>query len=265
MYRTIVVPLDPTGEADAAIAVAAVVSRQAGATLQLLAVVPADADVLKPYARLAEFTERHGIGAEALVARADDLASAIVAAAGAPDSLICMDTRARRAIGELVLGSVSERVIQEAPRPVLLVGPHCGSAPERFASMVVGLDGSELAESVLPVVADWSSQLGITPWLFQVLSASVPLELGGDVYESAYVKGIARQLARPGLDVEWDVARDRHVAAAIVRFAASRPSSVIALTTHGRSGLSRLALGSVALEVARHATVPVLVVRPSNA
>lgn len=265
MFRTVVVPLEPTGEGDAAIAIAAVVSRQAGAALQLLTVVPPDVDALKPYARLAELTERHGIDAEPLVARTDDVARAIIEAARAPDSSICMGTRARGSIGELVLGSVSEQVVHEAPRPVLLVGPRCGSVPERFETMVVGLDGSELAESVLPVVAEWSSQLGITPWLFQVFAATVPLEMGADVHESAYVQVIAERLARPGLEVEWDVARDRNVAAAIVRFAASRPPSVIALTTHGRSGLSRLALGSVALDVARHATVPVLVVRPSDA
>jgi nucleotide-binding universal stress UspA family protein len=266
MYRTVVVPLDPTAGADAAIAVGAVVAQQAGATLQLLTVVPPDVDTLKPHDRLAELIEMHGIDAEALVVCADDVALAVLDAAGTPDSLICMGTRARRSIGELVLGSVSERVMRETRHPVLLVGSHCGSAPERFESMVVGLDGSELAESVLPVVGDWSSQLGITPWLFQVLAATVPLELGGDdVHDSAYVHGIAERLARPSLEVEWDVARDRHVAGAIVRFAASRPSSMIALTTHGRSGLSRLALGSVALDVARHATVPVLVVRPSDA
>src|SRR5690606_36305920 len=198
------------------------------------------------------------------VVRSDDVVGAVLDAAEAPGSLVCMETRARGALGELVLGSVSERVVRESHHPILLVGPRCGPAPDRFASLVVALDGSSLAEAILPTVAGWTTELGVTPWLFQVLPGPMPEQLGGtDVAESAYVHRIANTLPHPARSaVEWDVSHDRDVAAAIARFAGDRPAAAITLTTHGRTGLSRLALGSVALEVARQATVHVLVLRP---
>jgi nucleotide-binding universal stress UspA family protein len=265
MYRNVIVPLEPSGEPDAAIAPAAVLARQFGARLQFLTVVALDDDGLKPRLRLTELAERHNVDASIRVLHADDVTSALLDAADHADTLLCMETRARRPVGELVLGSVSESVVRESRRPVLLVGPHCGPAPERFESIVVGVDGSRLAETILPTVAEWAERLDATPWLFQVLPISTPMDFGlDDVQETAYVHRLAERLVRRGVAADWDVARDRHVAAAIVRFATTCSSPLIALTTHGRSGVSRLALGSVAMAVTRLATVPVLVVRPDT-
>lgn len=266
MYRTVIVPLDAAGGSDVAVPFAATVARQAGANVELLTIATSDMDALKAEAALVDLTVWHRLGLDARtrVVRSDDVAGAVLDAAAEPGSLVCMQTRARGSIGEMVLGSVSERVVRECHRPLVLVGPHCGPAPERLASMVVALDGSPVAETILPVVADWVANLGLTPWMYQVLPGRMPLELGDDVAESAYVHRVARQLPRPARSMaEWDVAHDRHVPTAIARFAEDRPGALIALTTHGRSGLGRLALGSVALEVAREATVPVLVLRPT--
>lgn len=266
MYRKVIVPLEPSAEADAAIAPAAVLARQFGANLQLLTVVALGDDADKPRRHLAEVAERHHVAADIRVLHADDVTTALLDAADRRDTLLCMETHARRPFGELMLGSVSDNVVRESRRPVLLVGPRCGPVPERFESIVVGVDGSPLAETVLPTVAEWAQQLGATPWLFQVLSMSMPLDLhGNDVQESGYVHRLADRLARVGIVADWDVARDRHVAGAIARFATTCPASLVALTTHGRSGISRLALGSVAMAVTRCADVPVLVVRPDDA
>jgi nucleotide-binding universal stress UspA family protein len=263
MQPTVVVPIDTIAGSDAAIPMAAAIARQSGAAVVLLTVVAPEADTFEPLDRLADLAKWHGVDARCRIVCADDVGDAVSVECGGPNTMICMETRARGAIGEMVLGSVSERVVREARGPVLLVGPHCAPPPDRFETMVVGLDGSPLAESILPLVADWSAHLDVVPWLFQVLPASVPLEVGDDdVLDSCYVQSVAGRLTRPGHPVEWDVCRDRHPAAVIARYAADRLGALIALTTHGRTGISRMALGSVALDVARRATVPVLVTRP---
>ncbi|MFP3899937.1 MAG: universal stress protein [Acidimicrobiia bacterium] len=265
MYRTILVPVDPSAGGEAALPVAATLARQAGAGIELLGVVPSGADDTGAREHLAERAHPLPVAAETRVVASDDVAGAIRAQADDADTLVCMETRARRPITEAVLGSVADEVVRELHRPVLLVGPHCGPAPERFATMVVGLDGSDLAEAILPVVRDWSTGLGITPWVFQVLTERMPLEVGGeDVHESAYVHRVASRLQHEGVPAEFEVSREHQAAPAIADFAADQPASLVAVTTHGRSGISRVALGSAAGEVVRRATVPVLVVRPEQ-
>lgn len=292
MYRTIVVPLDRSSGAEGAITHGAAIARQAGAELELLTVRPTYTAPGNAPDRLIDSANQHGIGppnayqigsdleielleaahrqgetARLRIVGGGDPATAICEAAAAPDTLVCLKTHARRALGELALGSISEQVVRSSPHPVLLIGPRCGRAPERYESIVAGLDGSELAEQILPTVAAWSSHLDLTPWLFQVLQAKVPVEIGGDdFYDSGYVHRTAEALhAHHHVKAEWDTVHARRPAAAIARFAAGLPGSAIALTTRGRSGHGRLALGSVALAVAHRATVPVLIQQSPSA
>jgi nucleotide-binding universal stress UspA family protein len=263
MYRTVIVPLDRSSETEAAIQHAATLAQQAEAQLELLTVTTSDGDTNTAHDYLSDTAERHGVKANLTTTHTDDTTATILEAASHPDTLLCMRTHARGPIGEIALGSVSQDIVRHNPHPLVLVGPNCGPAPERYSSLIVALDGSPLAEKVLPIAADWSAHLHLTPWLFQVLPAPTPLESGStDIYETNYVHRHAQELARQGVPTEWETARDRNPHAAICRFAQTRPNALIALTTHGRSGLSRLALGSIALQTAHHATVPVLTYRP---
>jgi nucleotide-binding universal stress UspA family protein len=265
MFRTIVVPLDHSDEADAAVLYGAALARQAGARLNLMTVRPTYVDGVTIHDRLNEIADRYHVDADLTVAGPDDVAATLVEAASLPDTLLCLATHARGPVAEMVMGSVSEQVVRTSCHPVLLVGPHCGPPPDRYLSMVVGLDGSGLAERILPTVTTWASGLGVTPWLFQVLPAHVPLEVGdSDVVDSGYVHQIANQLGEHGVKAEWEIVHGRDPATAITRFAQDRQASLIALTTHGHSGLGRVALGSVAFQVAHDATCPVLVLRPTE-
>jgi nucleotide-binding universal stress UspA family protein len=76
-----------------------------------------------------------------------------------------------------------------------------------------------------------------------------------------YLAGVAGRLRARGLQVQTRVAVEEQPAVAILREAAEARAGLIALATHGRRGLSRLFLGSVADKVVRGATVPVLVHR----
>lgn len=214
--------------------------------------------------RLHEIADRHHVDAQLVVRGPDDVANVLVETAAEPRTLLCLRTHARGPVAEVVMGSVSEQIVRTSQQPVLMVGPRCGPPPERFASLVVSLDGSELAEQILPTAGSWSTHLGLAPWLLQVLSPQVPLEIGDDVLEAGYVNKVAARLAEQGVKAEWDIVHDRHVAAAIVRFAQAHEPALLALTTHGHTGLGRLALGGVAFQVAHRATCPVLVLRPAD-
>jgi nucleotide-binding universal stress UspA family protein len=261
---TVVVPLDNTGEAEAAVAVAAVVARQARAGLTLLSVRPSYLPAAAARVRLEDAADRLGVDADLVVAEPGDVAAQLAEAGSEPGVLLCLRTHARSALGELTLGSVSEQVVRHCRRPTLLVGPRCVPPPDRFASMVVGLDGSPLAEQILPTVTTWATELGVTPWLCQVLTDRMPFEIGNDVQEIGYLYRVAGELGDHAVQAEWDVAHDHDPAAGIIRFIRQPPHPLVALTTHGRSDLGRLALGSVAFRVARRAPCPVLVLRPSR-
>jgi nucleotide-binding universal stress UspA family protein len=266
MFRTIVVPLDRSDAAEAAVPHGAAIARQSGARLRLMMVRPAYVDAATVHDRLREVAARHHVDAELFVAGPEDVAATLVDVASEPQTLLCLRTHARGPVAELVIGSVSEQVVRASHRPVLLIGPRCGAAAGRIGSMVVGLDGSELAEQILPTVGSWATQLGLTPWLIQVMSPPRALEVGnGRVLDAGYVHYLAAQLRRQGVEAGWDTLHDRDVAKAIVRCAEEHDPAMIALTTHGHSGLGRVVLGGVALQVAHLASCPVLVMRPAGA
>jgi len=269
MYRTVVIPIawsDPADAVATTVDHGARLARQVGANVELLSVFPRYVDTDEVAEHLHGIADSHGLDAGYQMC-AGDPAVTIAEIGSEPGNLLCMASHGRRPLAELALGSVSAQVVRTCRRPLVLVGPHCGPAPEVYRSLVVALDGSELAETILPVAIEWSRHLDVTPWFFQVLPARVPLEVGeshGDLQEAAYVHRMADLLGVEGLKAGWDVAHDRHPAAAIAAFAAAQPPALVALSTHGRSGLDRLVLGSVALAVTHQATCPVLVHRPRN-
>lgn len=149
-----------------------------------------------------------------------------------------------------------------------------------YSHIVVALDGSRLAEQVLAYVEPLAKAFGSTvtcvcavePVSSTVL-AETSLSLGyvpvAPLYEAeqdvkrrdkTYLAGIRRRLAGKGFEVhcEEPVAG---AAEAIVASARRNRADLIAMTTHGRSGLGRALLGSVADEVVRTAHCPLLLVR----
>lgn len=155
-----------------------------------------------------------------------------------------------------------------------------------YQRIVVALDGSPLAEAVLPFVEPLALAFGAE---MTIVYARPPLEstfagememsgigMGGaveSIYEAdeaiergdaSYLGMMRKRLSRRGLTVHTSVPRMR-AAAAIVAAARRTDADLIAMTTHGRSGIGRALLGSVADEVLRHAPCPVLLVHPHDA
>lgn len=138
--------------------------------------------------------------------------------------------------------------------------------------LLVPLDGSPLAESILPVAGEWAKEDKAEVFLLRaVLVRHLP---GCDDPEAqaravgegeTYLKGIADRLERRGVKrVRWAVWYEE-AAAAISGAAARDRVEMIAMASHGRSGFSRLLLGSVAEVVVRSARVPVLLIRSQSA
>lgn len=107
-------------------------------------------------------------------------------------------------------------------------------------------------------------------YLVQVLDPDVARQLRaanvpeGDVREDAYLMRVARRLCDEGVRADWEVLHGTHPAAAIVDHVRHREASLVALSTHDRMGVLRLAIGSVALHVVHDSPTPALVVRPAT-
>ena len=135
--------------------------------------------------------------------------------------------------------------------------------------ILVPLDGSALAESVLPVAAQLTRALQGTLILFQVydvLPTDIPLNvIEAEAREAeTYLANVALRPELAGLQIET---RTLGGAAAlnILDAAQEEQADLLVMSSHGRSGITRRVLGSVAEHVIRHATVPVLVLRGPQA
>ncbi len=152
-----------------------------------------------------------------------------------------------------------------------------------YERILVALDGSDLAERVLPHVEELASKLGSSVIAFQAIvpaetimaetatgftgmAAAGPAVDPTPIIEAErstaaeYLGRIAGRLRGRGLNVEAEIA-EGNASDAIVEAARSHNANLIAMTTHGRSGLGRLVFGSVAEGVLHHAPCPVLLVR----
>jgi len=138
---------------------------------------------------------------------------------------------------------------------------------EKEERILVPLDGSKCAETVIPRVEELIAGKETGICLLRVVSASTfpgvdPTEAQVKVVREAeeYLQGLKEHLRAKGLDVDTHV-RYGDDAEEILDHAAQKEIDLIAMSTHGRSGFKRFFLGSVAEKVLRHAPKPVYLVR----
>jgi nucleotide-binding universal stress UspA family protein len=179
--------------------------------------------------------------------------------AGAYD-LLAMSSRGKSGLRRLVLGSVAEEVLRRASLPVFVSHPlPKGISPASLRSIVVPLDGSHRSASVLPLVTELAKRCGSKVAFVSVVSPTRKDDLP---VETAAHNLFAEQkaLQKEGLEVELAILYG-DPATEILRFAEARGASLLALATHGRTGLDRLRYGSVAEALVRKTSLPMLVVR----
>ena len=193
--------------------------------------------------------------------------------------LIVMSTHGRGGLGRAWMGSVADDLLRRSPAPVLLVrsADDRPAVPEGPPRILIALDGSPLAEGILehalalgrPLGARYSLLLVVNPL---ALMGDLPIVLppgmvsGGAAAHVAEARTYLAERARSwqdlGLEVETKVVESERIADAILTEAARQGCAFVAMATHGRSGLSRIVLGSVASQVVHQATTPVLLYRP---
>jgi nucleotide-binding universal stress UspA family protein len=196
-------------------------------------------------------------------------------AADGRNTLIAMATHGRSGIDRWLLGSVVEKVLRGTTNSLLLVRAteHGKSEGESaIKRVIVPLDGSPLAEKVLPYITGLAKELAFETVLLraynlsQVISifeGTIPdwekLEAKAKMDALGYLDSKVRELKHQGLIEIVSRASDREAAREIIE-AAAEPDSLIAMCTHGRSGVKRWVLGSVTEKVVRHSDRPVLVI-----
>lgn len=206
--------------------------------------------------------------------------------------LVVMTTHARGPMGRFWLGSVADELIRQmAMPPLLLVRPNHGAPDLKqepvFKHMLIPLDGSPLAEQMIEPAVSLGSLMGAAYTLLRVIKPMAPASYeveGAQLARPAlviveriqkaheqlrkeaedYLEKVAQRLRARSLAVQTRVAIEQQPAVAILQRIEALGNDVVALETHGRRGLSRLFLGSVADKVIRGSSVPVFVHRPAE-
>lgn len=307
MYQSILVALDGSEFSASALPAAAALARRCGGQLHLVVVfdpstmlhfAPGEAsipvfDVSVADERCAELRawveeqaasiSNTGVAAEGTMLEGTVIEALAEHAVATKADLVIMTTHGRGGLDRLRLGSVASSFLGRSPVPVFLVRPKGADARTPghelpTGTLLVTLDGSSFAESMLPHASRFAKALGLDIELVRVTEpASTPMALFGadalvvedfvSVDEEAeafkYLQHQAAQLST-GKTPAIKVLTDSSAARAIVNYARETSPGVMALATHGRSGLVRMILGSVADKVLHGVEQPMLVYRPSD-
>jgi nucleotide-binding universal stress UspA family protein len=305
---TVLVPVDGSEKDRRVIPAAAALAELADGDLHVIRVLDVAPESLSPRARTMgaadaqaemrremhrnvqsiadRLTAETGRPVTAEVAEGPDVADVLVGSATWRDAgLVVMATRAAGTIGRAICGSVADRVVRESPRPVVLVPPRAhddSDAPVRLGSVLVPLDGSELAAAVIGRLLSLKRARELTFVLLEVITSaavlqwvpdSITLQPHGVPPDFAKAReGAERRLAHVAerlrtegaTEVVVRIVEDPEPAAAITRVAREVSADFIAMSTRGTGGLERLVMGSVAEAVVRTSAVPVLLVKPRD-
>jgi len=293
MYSKILVPLDGSKVAEQILPYARFLAEAYRVPVELLSVD--DFDSGAPFSSSAgAMSYLKGVAAECFpksvrvdtaVERGKPAEAIVERAQREPGCLIAMTTHGLSGIKRWLLGSVAGKVVQGGESPVLLA--RASEAPQAkdqasINSIIVPLDGSELAETVLPTALDLAKTMNtevvlvrsfeVPPTAYYRTDDVSPVaqpfipsydDLVADMQREAgdYLDAKATALRSQGLAHVRSQVRIGPAAEEIIKLACDTRGSLIAMCTHGRSGLKRWVLGSVTETVLRQTAEPVLVVR----
>jgi len=188
--------------------------------------------------------------------------------------LLVIGTRGLTGLSHLLLGSTAERVVQHARCPVLTIHPEDAGKHRTISTILVPTDFSESSERAVHTAHSLLAPLERNAKLVLLHAFNLPIEYTayGPIPTSVgyledtgleaqeHLDKLARELRSGGLNVET-VAREGYPPEVIVSEAERVGADLIAMGTHGRSGLAHLLLGSTAERVVQKAPCPVMTVR----
>ncbi len=299
MYEKILVPLDGSAFAEAALPLALTLSRKTGAKVRLVSVLePVTSFAYEGWESAAvEWSHKY---LEDVTSRLEDqkggeISTAVLSgntverlqeeAASFGADVVVMASHGRGALSRIWLGSVADGFVRQADRPAVLVRPdEDAEAPTSFTyhfdTLLVPLDGSELSERALDHAIEFGELFDsayhltrIVSYPFDVSSPYLPhtAQMNQKIVDDAkqgaaeYLEAHAERLRRRGFRVTTSVAVDTQPGQGILSEAEAVGAEMIAMATHGRTGLSRAILGSAADKVLRGTHDPLLLFRPADA
>jgi nucleotide-binding universal stress UspA family protein/predicted transcriptional regulator len=290
MIRTIVVPLlgpyiGPDRGDEWVMPVVRVLANQSQAKVLLVSVLDVPSETHTPVGRLQEpalpeeevarlvasrrryltqlATTLPGIPVDTEIRIGRPLAEILGLVARLDQPILVMATSRRLGISRLLYGSVALDVLPVASLPMVLVRNPVPE-PWQLDAVIVALDGSAFAEAALESTLEVLGIEGIMLHLVHVIDYISGADLPTTKQRVAsYLDQVASRLIGRGASVEWEI-RTGAAAQELIRACQERGAGLIALATHGRSGLDRLLLGSVAERVVHQSPVPVLLVRPDT-
>lgn len=288
--RQVAAALDGSPFSESALPTAAAIARLFDASLVLLTVLPARGALrILPKGRSAgNALETGQVETEAYLRRlaeqqrADGVRTDYYLAAGpvAPAidtmvreldaDLLVMSTHGRSGLGRFMLGSNASAAVQMATRPLLLLRPAADAAAvvPQVRTVLAPLDGSSFSEQVLPWMQALAAVIDCEFILLTAPETPEPAlygEMGGAVDDlrqraeanaTRYLGQLAGRLSGLGVRVRVVVGGSRP-ATTILELAEEERVDLIMLATHGRGGMDRLVLGSVADRIVHHSPCPV--------
>jgi nucleotide-binding universal stress UspA family protein len=293
MYKRILVPLDGSEVAASVLPYIADLAKRLSAGVTLLTVMAparpepraADTEVRAEAEALVRRQAQHlinsGVESDTVVVSGGPVQQIIGRSLDGGYDLIAIGTRGHSGIRRGLLGSVTDGVVRSSSVPVLVLSPKAVEASAQpgheLATVTIPLDGSEVAESVLPYAQALAKQLSLEVRLLRVVSVSsiayysidsgpvdtTPLEQELEEEAVGYLNQIAETLTQEGLSVTCIVEKGSS-ALGIVDRLRNTQNNLVAICSHGRSGLGRLLIGSVADSIIRSTGVPVLVLTPGG-
>jgi nucleotide-binding universal stress UspA family protein len=194
-------------------------------------------------------------------------------------NLVVISSHSRGGFSRFSLGSVTDSMIRHTTIPILVVKPAASylnpQVRDNFSRIIVPLDGSGLAELILPAIITLAKLENSEIMLLNVQSLNDPVnrrESGEPpAWEDtnfasihAYLRWVAERFRREGLVATCEIVIGESVAEEISAYAARERADLIAIATHGRGGLSRMLRSSVADTVTRSARASIFALHPAE-
>lgn len=280
-FRSIMVPLDGSRFAEAAIPFAIAIAERGHSKVRFVLVHPDDHPPLKiEFARVyldkltRQFRERLGHSLSSIILTAPVAPSLVKHAQEIGADLVVMTTHGWGGLRRAWLGSVADQLIRNLEIPVLVIRPNEDGSPHcrDLSEILVPLDGSPLSEVALHPAAAlarlWNAEISLLQVVHPTTEVAEDEEFTAICRESAqaYLREVVDRLRLTGVKVSGVVVEGGTVGVAGTLLERAKPerTSLIAMATQGRGGFRRMVLGSITNKMIRTADVPVLVVPMSR-
>ncbi len=285
MLERIIVPLDGSLTAEAVLPfVRRFLHRTDSEIILVRAVIPAPVEnaimiadaalgAARAYLReVHERLDREGVRVKSIVHAGSAIGVILDAVEEERATMVAMATHGATGLKRILLGSVAEAVLRKSPVPVFVVRPFWtaeGAVPDDLETrpvrnILLPVDGSDLAELAVPPALEIADLFEARVLLLRVIEPRKDSDEAHEIEEAReHLQGISREFERKGVRTHLIVEKGEAVDE-ILKTLRFHEADLAVMTTHGRSGLSRLVTGSVTEHVLRRASVPLLVVRAAK-